>query len=296
MALGAVTIEFKVEHTKAGRGPAFFLDRKESSMTLRALTVAGSDSGGGAGIQADLKTFSAFGIYGLSVVTAVTAQDTNSVAGIREIDPDFVRLQLRTVLADIGADGVKTGMLYDAAVIRAVGEELNRNSAARVVVDPVAAAKDSSPLLKEKAVEALKNDLLSFCALVTPNLPKAELLTGMTVRSVEAMESAAERIYRLGCSAVLVKGGHLEGDPVDVLFDGNRMVRFAGLRIGRRPAHGTGCTLSAAVLSNLMLGRTLEEAVRVSKAYVESAIRNGFSFGKGSLILNHGVPVPNIPA
>ncbi len=265
-------------------------------MTLRALTVAGSDSGGGAGIQADLKTFSAFGIYGLSVVTAVTAQDTNTVAGIADLDPGFVRLQLRTVLSDIGADSVKTGMLYDAAIIRAVGEELNRHSVTKVVVDPVAAAKDGSPLLKDQAVEAMKNDLLPFCSLVTPNLPEAEMLTGMTVRSVGEMESAAEQIYKLGSSAVLVKGGHLEGDPVDVLFDGNRMVRCHGLRIGRRPAHGTGCTLSSAVLCNLLLGRPLEESVRIAKAYVESAIRNGFSFGKGALILNHGVPVPQVPS
>jgi hydroxymethylpyrimidine/phosphomethylpyrimidine kinase len=270
---------------------------KGSFMALRALTVAGSDSGGGAGIQADLKTFSAFGIFGLSVITAVTAQNTVTVAGVQELSPDFVRLQLRTVLSDIGADGVKTGMLYDAAIIRAVSEELNRHSLALVVVDPVASAKDNSPLLKEQAVEALKNDLLPFCALVTPNLPEAELLTGMTVRSIGEMEAAAEKIYGLGSSAVLVKGGHLEGDPVDVLFDGSRMVRFPGRRIGSRPAHGTGCTLSSAILSNLLLGRPLEESVRASKAYVESAIRNGYPFGKGALVLNHGAAaVPEIPA
>jgi hydroxymethylpyrimidine kinase/phosphomethylpyrimidine kinase len=265
-------------------------------MALRALTVAGSDSGGGAGIQADLKTFSAFGIYGLSAVTAVTAQNTETVAGVHALPADFVRLQIKTVLSDIGADGVKTGMLYDAAIIRAVAEELNRHSMTLVVVDPVAAAKDNSPLLKEKAVEALINDLLPFCALVTPNLPEAELLTAMTVRSIGEMEAAAERIYKLGSSAVLVKGGHLEGDPVDVLFDGGRMIRFPGNRIGSRPAHGTGCTLSSAILSNLLLGLPLEESVRVSKAYVESAIRNGYSFGKGALVLNHGVAVPVIPS
>jgi len=265
-------------------------------MVLRALTVAGSDSGGGAGIQADLKTFSAFGVYGLSVVTAVTAQDTNAVAGVAGLDPGFVGLQLRTVLSDIGADGVKTGMLHDAATIAVVGEELNRQSVAKVVVDPVMTAKDGSPLLKEKAVEALKNDLLPFCTLVTPNLPEAGLLAGMAVHSVGEMETAAERIYKLGSSAVLVKGGHLEGDPVDVLFDGNRMIRIPGLRIGRRPAHGTGCTLAAAVLCNLVLGKTLEESIRISKAYVESAIRNGFLLGKGALVLNHGVPIPRIPA
>jgi len=261
-------------------------------MTPRALTIAGSDSGGGAGIQADLKTFSAFGTYGLSVVTAVTAQNSEGVAGITGLEPEFVRLQLRTVLSDIGADGAKTGMLFDSATVRVIAEELNRFSVSPLVVDPVSAAKDGSALLREKAIDALKSDLLPFATLVTPNLPEAEMLAGIPVRSLMEMETAARMIYDLGCSAVLVKGGHLEGDPVDVLFDGSRFVHFPGSRVGCRPAHGTGCTLSAAILSNLIQGRTLEDSIRVSKAYVESAIHKGFAFGKGAVILNHGVPVP----
>jgi hydroxymethylpyrimidine/phosphomethylpyrimidine kinase len=261
-------------------------------MTPRALTIAGSDSGGGAGIQADLKTFSAFGIYGLSVVTAVTAQNTEGVADIAGLDPRFVRLQMNAVLSDIGADGAKTGMLFDEGIIRAVAEELYRFSISPLVVDPVSTAKDGSALLKEQAIEVLKNDLLPFATLVTPNLPEAEMLAGIPVRSLTEMETAARMIYDLGCSAVLVKGGHLEGDPVDILFDGSRIFDFPGSRAGQRPAHGTGCTLSAAILSNLIRGRTMEESVRISKAYVESAIHKGFTFGKGAVILNHGVPVP----
>jgi hydroxymethylpyrimidine/phosphomethylpyrimidine kinase len=265
-------------------------------MTPRALTIAGSDSGGGAGIQADLKTFSAFGIYGMSVVTAVTAQNTEAVSGIRGLDSEFVRLQINAVLSDIGADGVKTGMLFDEEIIRAVAEELVRFSIAPLVVDPVSTAKDGSALLRERAMDALKNDLLPFATLVTPNLPEAEMLAGIPVRSPSEMETAARRIYDFGCSAVLVKGGHLEGDPIDILFDGSRIVRFPGSRMGRRPGHGTGCTLSAAILSNLILGRTMEESVRISKKFVESAIREGFTFGRGAMILNHGVPFPGAPS
>jgi hydroxymethylpyrimidine/phosphomethylpyrimidine kinase len=261
-------------------------------MMKRALTIAGSDPSGGAGIQADLKTFSAFGIYGLSVVTAVTAQNTERVADIAGLDSKFVRLQMNTVLSDMGADGAKTGMLLDEEIVRAVADELYRFSISPLVVDPVLKAKDGSVVLGEKAIEALKNDLIPFATLITPNLPEAEILAGIPVRSTDEMETAARMIFDLGPSAVLVKGGHLEGDPVDVLFDGIKMVRFPGVRIGDCPVHGTGCTLSAAILAGILRGVTLDESVRIAKAYVEAAIRNGFSLGKGASILNHSIPVP----
>jgi hydroxymethylpyrimidine/phosphomethylpyrimidine kinase len=264
-------------------------------LTPRAATIAGSDSCGGAGIQADLKTFSAFGVFGMSVITAVTAQNTMGVAGIFGLDSEFVRLQWRSVFSDMGADGVKTGMLFDADIIHAVAEELKQSGVPWVVVDPVMLAKDGSPLLQDRAVLALKQELIPIASLVTPNISEAEVLSGMKITNVSDMESAARKINGIGCHAVLVKGGHLEGDPSDVLFDGNQTVRFPGNRIASRPVHGTGCTFSAAILANLILGKSLEDSIRISKAYVEEAIRNGFTFGTGAALLNHGVRASEPP-
>jgi hydroxymethylpyrimidine/phosphomethylpyrimidine kinase len=259
------------------------------------VTIAGSDSVGGAGIQADLKTFEAFGVFGASVVTAVTAQNTTGVAGVSAVGPEFVRLQWTSVFSDIGADGVKTGMLVDAEVIRVVAEELKRSGVHRIVVDPVMLAKDGTPLLREAAVRVLKRELIPIASLVTPNIPEAEALSETKITGIEDMEKAARTIFGLGCGAVLVKGGHLEGEPVDVLFSGDKTVLFQGKRIASVPAHGTGCTLSAAILANLIYGKSMEEAVRISKMYVAKAIRNGFHFGKGAVLLNHGIRTAEPP-
>jgi hydroxymethylpyrimidine/phosphomethylpyrimidine kinase len=258
------------------------------TVPARALSVAGSDSGGGAGIQADLKTFAAFGVFGMTAVTAVTAQNSRAVTGVAGLDPDFVALQIRAVIDDIGVDGVKTGMLLDAGIVRAAATALKGLGDRPLVVDPVMVAKDSSPLLAASAVRALKEELLPLAFLVTPNTDEAEALSGVQVRDEADMEEAARIIRRMGPAAVLVKGGHLPGDPVDLLFDGKTVTRFTGRRIGSRPAHGTGCTLSAAVLCGLLLGSPLDESVRSAKTYLEEAIRRGFSTG-GSTILDHRV-------
>ncbi|MBN2200363.1 bifunctional hydroxymethylpyrimidine kinase/phosphomethylpyrimidine kinase [bacterium] len=259
----------------------------------RALTVAGSDSGGGAGIQADLKTFGAFGVFGMTALTAVTAQNSRSVLAVAGLDPQFVRRQIRAVLSDMGADGVKTGMLFSADIVRAVADELRGLRDIPVVVDPVMIAKDGSPLLDASAVGALRSELLPCAFLVTPNTEEAESLSGVPVRSEADMEEAGRIIRRMGPKAVLVKGGHLPGDPVDLLFDGQTVTRYPGKRIGSVPAHGTGCTLSAAILCGLVNGRPLDEAVRRAKAYLEDAIRTGFSTG-GSVILDHLTASPGV--
>jgi hydroxymethylpyrimidine/phosphomethylpyrimidine kinase len=261
----------------------------------RALSIAGSDSGGGAGIQADLKTFGAFGIFGMTAVTAVTAQNSRSVSGVVGMDPEFVVRQIRAVVEDIGVDGVKTGMLVDGGIVRSVASALRGLKDRPIVVDPVMIAKDSSSLLAGSAVEIMKDDLLPCASLVTPNTDEAEALSGFPIRGEMDMEEAARVIRRMGPAAVLVKGGHLPGDPVDLLFDGRTVTRFTGKRIGSRPAHGTGCTLSAAILCGLILGMSLDEAVRRAKAYLEEAIRTGFSAG-GPTILNHlAVPAAGRP-
>jgi hydroxymethylpyrimidine/phosphomethylpyrimidine kinase len=252
----------------------------------RAISIAGSDSGGGAGIQADLKTFSAFGVFGMTAVTAVTAQNSRSVSGVAGMDPEFVARQILAVVGDIGVDGVKTGMLFNAGIVRSVASVLRGLKDRPIVVDPVMTAKDSSRLLADSAVGALKEELLPCASLVTPNTDEAAIISGVPIRGETDMEEAARVIRRMGPDAVLVKGGHLPGDPVDLLFDGRTVTRFTGKRIGSRPVHGTGCTLSAAVLCGLILGNPLDEAVRRAKAYLEEAIRTGFSTG-GSTILNH---------
>ncbi|MDM7925522.1 MAG: bifunctional hydroxymethylpyrimidine kinase/phosphomethylpyrimidine kinase [bacterium] len=257
----------------------------------RALTIAGSDSGGGAGVQADLKTFGSFGVFGMTALTAVTAQNSRSVLAVAGLDPELVRLQIRAVRTDMGADGVKTGMLFNADIVRAVAEELRLLKNIPVVVDPVMVAKDGSPLLDASAVGAVISDLLPCASLVTPNTEEAESLSGVPIRSGADMEEAARVIRRMGPAAVLVKGGHLPGDPVDVLFDGKTVTRYPGKRIGSRPAHGTGCTLSAAILCGLVKGSPLDAAVRDAKAYLENAIRSGFSTG-GSVVLDHLAACP----
>ena len=256
----------------------------------RVLIVAGSDSGGGAGIQADLKTVSAFGVWGSTAITALTAQNTRGVAGIHTVPPEFVAAQIAAVLDDIGADAVKTGMLADAAIVACVAEAVA--NAGPVVVDPVMVAKGGARLLAEEAVDAVRRKLLPAATLVTPNIPEAEVLGGAPVRTIEDMECAGRKICMLGARAVLVKGGHLEGDVVtDVLVEGSMVTRFSHERIRTRNTHGTGCTLSAAIAAQLALGRDLATSVAEARAYVHVAMRAGPAIGGGNRPLGHFAPL-----
>jgi len=253
----------------------------------KALTIAGSDSGGGAGIQADLKTFSAYRVFGLSVITAVTAQNSVGVQGVENLAPAFVARQLRSVLEDFGVDAAKCGMLSVAPIIEAVAGALAEHPIDKLVVDPVMVAKSGDSLLQPDAVEALIRHILPLALVVTPNLPEAEVLSGMTVSSREDMEEAARRIGKLGARHVLVKGGHLKGDAVDILWNGREVTAFQVPRVESSNTHGTGCTFSAAIAAGLAKGRPLGEAVREAKAYVTKAIREGFALGRGVGQLRH---------
>lgn len=249
----------------------------------RALTIAGSDSGGGAGIQADLKTFSALGVYGMSAITAVTVQNTLGVSGYEALSPSTVAEQIRAVVTDIGVDAAKTGMLASREIVEAVADAVAETAVPNLVVDPVFVSKHGHSLLDEDAVDALRIRILPLATLVTPNLPEARGLVGFAVETVNDMERAAEAILGLGPRAVLVKGGHLEGSArADDLFtDGARVEWISEERIDTPHTHGTGCTISAAIAAYLAGGRELLEAVRAGKAFVTEAIRHALAIGKG---------------
>jgi hydroxymethylpyrimidine/phosphomethylpyrimidine kinase len=249
----------------------------------RALSVAGSDSGGGAGIQADLKTFSALGVYGMTAITAVTVQNTKGVSGYEPLSPTTVADQIRAVVSDIGVDAAKTGMLASAAIVEAAAEALGGTGVPNLVVDPVFVSKHGHALLEEDAVRALRDRILPLAALVTPNLPEATGLAGFEVSTRDLMEDAAEAILAMGPNAVLVKGGHLEGaaGADDLFFDGHRMQWIAGERIDTPHTHGTGCTLSSAIAAHLARGAELSDAVRAGKAFVTEAIRHALELGGG---------------
>jgi hydroxymethylpyrimidine/phosphomethylpyrimidine kinase len=255
----------------------------------KALTVAGSDSGGGAGIQADLKTFSAFRVFGMSVLTAVTAQNSLGVTGVHDLPPEFVARQLDAVLDDFGADAVKLGMLSNAGIIRAVADRLRAHGQTRLVLDPVMIAKSGAPLLQPEARTALIEVMLPLAEVVTPNLHEASVLAGLPVTTEADMEEAARRIHARGPRHVLVKGGHLATSATDILYDGRGFTRFSAPRIDSPNTHGTGCTYSAAIAAGLALGAPLAAAIGEAKAYVTAAIREGFSAGHGVGVLRHFV-------
>jgi len=256
-------------------------------LIAKALTIAGSDSGGGAGIQADLKTFSAFRVFGMSVITAVTAQNSLGVQGVENLPPAFVALQLRSVLSDFGAGAAKCGMLSTAPIIEAVAATLADDPVEKLVVDPVMVAKSGDALLQPDARQALIARVLPLALVVTPNLPEAESLAGIPVASRSDMEEAARRIHRLGPRYVLVKGGHLKGDAIDLLWNGKVFTAFRAPRIDSGNTHGTGCTLSAAIAAGLARGQAIGDAIRDAKAYVTRAIREGFAAGRGVGQLRH---------
>jgi hydroxymethylpyrimidine/phosphomethylpyrimidine kinase len=256
-------------------------------MTPVALTIAGSDSGGGAGIQADLKTFASFGVFGTSALTALTAQNTRGVTAIAEIEPTFVAAQIDAVADDFEIAATKTGMLSRAAVIQAVAERIRARKIRNLVVDPVMAAASGDVLLAPEAVGMMRHTMLPLATLATPNLREAELLTGAKITTPDEMAAAARAIVALGARTALVKGGALEGDAIDVLFDGRAIRKFRAPRIGGPRAHGAGCTLSAAIAAGLALGHPIERAIADAKAFVTRAIETAPRIGHGARPLNH---------
>ncbi|MCZ8518116.1 MULTISPECIES: bifunctional hydroxymethylpyrimidine kinase/phosphomethylpyrimidine kinase [Paenibacillus] len=258
-------------------------------MTLyKALTIAGSDSGGGAGIQADLKTFQMLDVFGMSAVTAVTAQNTLGVHGIYDIPLEGIERQILAVLSDLGADAAKTGMLSQPQVIELVADCLTKAGLTRLVVDPVMVAKGGAPLLAESAQEALREKLLPLAAVVTPNLPEAEVITGLKLSTLDDMKRAAVRIVKeLGAGAAIVKGGHYEGAPTDVLYDGDSFHLLSAQRYETRHTHGTGCTFSAALCAELAKGKPLLEAAHTAKTFITLAIRHELGIGGGHGPTNH---------
>jgi hydroxymethylpyrimidine/phosphomethylpyrimidine kinase len=253
-----------------------------------ALTIAGSDSGGGAGIQADLKTFAVHGVYGTSAITAVTAQNTRGVTGWEAVSTGLVVAQIEAVAADIGADAVKTGMLPNAAIVRAVTSTVRRLALPRLVVDPVMIAKGGDRLLEPSAVDAVRQDLLPLAYLLTPNIPEAEVLADMRIASLEDMREAGRRILALGPRVVLVKGGHLQGEEsIDIACTPDGFFELRSPRIETIHTHGTGCTLASAIAANLALGLDDREAMTLAKAYLDGAIRHAPRIGGGHGPLGH---------
>ncbi|MCC6143595.1 MAG: bifunctional hydroxymethylpyrimidine kinase/phosphomethylpyrimidine kinase [Candidatus Hydrogenedentes bacterium] len=254
----------------------------------RALTIAGSDSGGGAGIQADLKTFSMLGVYGMSAITAITAQNTQGVYGIHDIPPDMITRQIDLVIGDIGVDAVKIGMLSNTATIEAVAHCLTRAAVERLVVDPVMLAKSGDALLQDSAVDALKRLLLPLALVVTPNVPEAEVLSGRTIAGPEDVLPAAEAIKALGPKYVLLKGGHLHGpEATDYLYDGRDLTPYRSIRLNSTNTHGTGCTFASAIAAHLARGEEVPAAVRYAKCYLMGAIRKALPLGQGHGPVNH---------
>ena len=257
----------------------------------KAMTIAGSDSGGGAGIQADLKTFAALGVYGTSALTAITAQNTIAVTDVHEIPVSTITAQIDAVLADIGADAVKTGMLSSIAIIECVTDSLQRHAGmpgvSRLVVDPVMVAKSGDSLLRQEAVSALAEQLIPLAAVVTPNIPEAETLTGLSITGGEGITEAARRIAGMGARAVVIKGGHRDGPATDLYYDGSTFREFTARRFDTPNTHGTGCTFASAVAAGLAQGLDAEDAVEQAKEFVTEAIRASFQIGGGHGPLNH---------
>ena len=253
----------------------------------KALTIAGSDSGAGAGIQADLKTFAAFGVYGTSVITAITAQNTVGVTKILELSPDLVAAQLDAVVEDIGAQALKTGMLANSAIIEIVAEKIREHRLHNLVVDPVMVAKGGDLLLRPEAIEALRSRLIPLAVIVTPNLPEAEQLTGIRCTRLREIKESARRIIAMGARSVVIKGGHRKGPATDIFYDGKKFRELSAPRVRTPNTHGTGCTFSAAIAAGLAKGEKLENAVIQAKRYITQAIRKGFPIGSGHSPVHH---------
>lgn len=251
------------------------------------MTIAGSDSGGGAGIQADLKTFAALGVYGTSVLTAITAQNTVGVAAVHEVPNEMIAAQIEAVFTDIGTDAVKTGMLASSSIIECVASHLERHSVPWLVVDPVMVAKSGDPLLREDAIQTLRRRLVPQASVITPNIPEAEALTGLKIITEAEVQQAAERIVAMGATSVVVKGGHREGPATDLFYDGFQFREFSAARICTANTHGTGCTFASAIAAGLARNMSVLDAVALAKDFVTEAIRRSFSVGQGHGPLNH---------
>ncbi len=260
---------------------------QDGSRIPKALTIAGSDSGGGAGIQADLKTFAALGVYGSSVITAITAQNTVGVSAVHEVPTEVIRAQIDAVMSDIGADAVKTGMLSSSEIIAEVARGVRRHQIEKLVVDPVMVAKSGDRLLREDAIGAVLDLLLPLTYIVTPNIPEAEVLTGRPIHTESDMVDAARSIHDRGVRFVVVKGGHLSGEAVDIVFDGTGVERLSSPRVNTRHTHGTGCTFSAAIAARLAAGRDPVQAVADAKSYLYGALLNSFEIGAGHSPVHH---------
>lgn len=253
----------------------------------KLLTIAGSDSSGGAGIQADLKTFAAHGVYGMSVITAVTAQNTQGVFAVQDISSDNIGCQLDAVFTDIEVDAVKVGMVSVVETIEIIAAKLKEYAASRVVIDPVMVSKSGYRLLQPDAQDRLISELLPLAEVVTPNIPEAEVITGMSIATLEDMQQAARAIHALGARNVLVKGGHRETDATDILFDGTDFYYLPAARISSTNTHGTGCTLSSAIAAHLGRGADVFDAVRQAKDYITVAIEQAFPVGRGVGPVHH---------
>lgn len=253
----------------------------------KVLTIAGSDCSGGAGIQADLKTMTAFGVYGMSAIAALTAQNTTGVYGIQESTPEFLGNQLDCIFTDIPPEATKIGMLSSAGLIAVTADRLNAYQVKNMVLDPVMVSTSGSRLLSENAISIMVKELLPLAVLVTPNIPEAETLSGISIHSEEDMLQAAEKIASLCKGGILIKGGHAQNHADDLLYYKGRMQWFRGERFCNPNTHGTGCTLSSAIACGLAQGKELEESIQQAKSYVSGAIRAGLDLGKGSGPLNH---------
>lgn len=252
------------------------------------LTIAGSDCSGGAGIQADLKTMLANGVYGMSAITALTAQNTTGVSAIMNVTPEFLGQQLDSIFTDIFPDAVKIGMVSDKELIRMIAVKLRQYQPKNIVIDPVMVATSGARLIAEDAVAVLKQELFPLADVLTPNIPEAEVLLGSSIETAEDMEKAAEEISRQYACAVFCKGGHSINDANDLLYNSNQATWFAGKRIANPNTHGTGCTLSSAIASNLAKGHTMAEAVKLAKEYISGALGAMLDLGKGSGPMDHG--------
>ena len=254
---------------------------------VTVLTIAGSDSSGGAGIQADLKTFCAYGVYGTAVITALTAQNTVGVQGVLEVEDDFIAKQLDSVLTDLSVNAAKIGMVFKKETVKIIADKLLEYNVKNIVLDPLIFSKSGDSLIKDDAVVILKEKLIPICDVITPNLYEAELLSGFSICNTEDMKKASEILYSLGSKAVIIKGGHLRGDAVDVLYNGKEFRILKGERISGKNPHGTGCTFSSALAAGLALGLSMDEAFVSAKEYVAAAIKKSIAVGSGFNVLNH---------
>lgn len=259
----------------------------------KVLTIAGSDSSGGAGIQADLKSFSANGVYGMSVITAITAQNTMGVFAVQDLEEEIIKAQIDAIFTDIAVDAVKIGMVSSISTIDAISDKLELYKPENLVLDPVMISKSGFSLLKPESKRALIKKLIPLATLITPNVPEAEEILKeinadiTSIKTVEDMERAAKEMYKLGCKNVLLKGGHMQGEAIDVLYDGSEIMHFYSERIHTKNTHGTGCTLSSAIAANLAQGFSMKDAIKNSKEYITIAIKHSLDIGHGVGPTNH---------